>query len=78
MSHSDADSFCVVAGDMPFIDIELVLEQIEVFRTRGCEVLIPLLNGFISLFKASFRRAVVNINTSGDLKIAENMYLDRG
>lgn len=118
MSNSDSDAFFVIAGDMPFIDSKLLLEQIEVFRTRGCEVLIPLLNGFIEPLhgiysasisgrltsfleksqkmsireflkevdtsywepgdKVSFRRAVVNINTPGDLRLVENLYLDRG
>ena len=41
MKVSSNDSIFVFAGDMPFLDKEIILSQIEAYNSAGCDVLIP-------------------------------------
>lgn len=52
------DAIFVFAGDMPFLDKELINRLISVFRDAGCDVLIPRIGEFIEPLHSIFRRSV--------------------
>ena len=45
MRASSKDAIFVVAGDMPFLNRELILSQVEDFCSKPADVLIPQVNG---------------------------------
>lgn len=52
------DAIFVFAGDMPFLDKEVINRLISVFRDAGCDVLIPCIGEFIEPLHSIFRRSV--------------------
>lgn len=51
-------AFCV-ACDMPFLDPELIREQVRLYRQQDCEVLLPRLLGRIEPLHAIYRRSLL-------------------
>jgi len=55
MKVSSNDSIFVFAGDMPFLDKEIILSQIEAYTSAGCDVLIPEIEERIEPLHSIFR-----------------------
>ena len=58
MIESDADALFVVAGDMPFLDSELIKYMVNKFLESGAEILIPRVNSFNEPLHAVYSRNI--------------------
>jgi molybdenum cofactor guanylyltransferase len=58
LKASSNDAIFVFAGDMPFLDKELINRLISVFRDASCDVLIPRIGEFIEPLHSIFSRSV--------------------
>ena len=47
LKSSSGDAIFVFAGDMPFLNKEIITEQINAFNKGACDVLIPKVDQFI-------------------------------
>ena len=77
----------VIAGDMPFVEKKLIISQIEMFREKICEALIPRLNSLTeplhSLYSTSILEKLerymdeTNVRSvNGFLKEIDAKYMD--
>jgi molybdopterin-guanine dinucleotide biosynthesis protein A len=57
LQNSSGDAVFVLAGDMPYLDRELIIRMIDVYANSPCQVLVPLFGGKIeplhSVYNAS-------------------------
>ena len=60
LKASSEDAIFVFAGDMPFLDKEIISDQINEFSKRQHDVLIPEVNQFIEPLHAIYRKSVLN------------------
>ena len=60
LKTSSEDVIFVFAGDMPFLDKEIISDQINEFSKRQHDVLIPEVNQFIEPLHAIYRKSVLN------------------
>jgi len=56
---SENDSIFVFAGDMPFLDKEIITEEIRQFRLNDYKILIPRIGGLIEPLHSIFRVSVL-------------------
>jgi len=59
LSKSETDEIFVVAGDMPLLDKELILKQIDFFYKNKCDILIPVFNDFIEPLHGIYCRSIL-------------------
>jgi len=59
LKSSSEDAIFVFAGDMPFLNKEIIVEQINEFRKAGYDVLIPKVDQFIEPLHAIYRKSVL-------------------
>jgi molybdopterin-guanine dinucleotide biosynthesis protein A len=67
------DAVFVFAGDMPFLDIDLIIRQIDLFCSTECEILVPVVNNYCEPLHALYNLSVLNrldVFLSGDHKKA--------
>jgi len=57
---SSEDAIFVFAGDMPFLDAEIITGQINEFNKTEHDVLIPEIDRFIEPLHAIYRKSVLN------------------
>jgi molybdopterin-guanine dinucleotide biosynthesis protein A len=57
---SSKDAIFVFAGDMPFLDKEIISDQINEFNKRKHDILIPEVEQFIEPLHAIYRKSVLN------------------
>ena len=57
---SSEDSIFVFAGDMPFLNKEIISDQISEFNKREHDVLIPEIDQFIEPLHAIYRKSTLN------------------
>jgi molybdopterin-guanine dinucleotide biosynthesis protein A len=60
LNASSEDTIFVFAGDMPFLDKEIITYQINEFNKREHDELIPEVNQFIEPLHAIYRKSVLN------------------
>jgi molybdopterin-guanine dinucleotide biosynthesis protein A len=60
LKASSEDAIFVFAGDMPFLDKEIITDQINEFNKKEHDVLIPEVNQFIEPLHAIYRKSVLN------------------
>jgi len=60
MKSSANDAIFVFAGDMPFLSKEIITEQINQFSSKECDILIPLIGGFIEPLHSIYRVTLLN------------------
>jgi len=60
LKTSSEDAIFVFAGDMPFLDKEIITDQINEFNKTEHDVLIPEVNQFIEPLHAIYRKSVLN------------------
>ena len=60
LKASSEDAIFVFAGDMPFLDKEIISDQINEFNKRQYDVLIPEVDQFIEPLHAIYRKSVLN------------------
>ena len=60
LKASSEDAIFVFAGDMPFLDKEIISDQINEFNKRGHDVFIPKVDQFVEPLHAIYRKTVLN------------------
>ena len=60
LKTSSEDAIFVFAGDMPFLDGKIIIDQINEFIKRQHDVLIPKVDQFIEPLHAIYRKSVLN------------------
>ena len=60
LKASSDDAIFVFAGDMPFLDKEIISDQINEFNKREYDVYIPKVDKFIEPLHAIYRKSVLN------------------
>jgi molybdopterin-guanine dinucleotide biosynthesis protein A len=55
------EALFVVAGDMPLLEKELIIRQIEFFNNDKCDILVPVMNNYIEPLHGIYRRSVMEI-----------------
>jgi len=60
LKASSEDAIFVFAGDMPFLDKEIISDQINEFSKRQHDVLIPVVDQFIEPLHAIYRKSELN------------------
>jgi len=60
LKASSEDAIFVFAGDMPFLDKEIITNQINEFNKTKYDVLIPAIDQFIEPLHAIYRNSVLN------------------
>lgn len=60
LKASSEDAIFVFAGDMPFLDKEIITNQINEFNKTQHDVLIPEVDQFIEPLHAIYRKSVLN------------------
>lgn len=53
------EAIFVVAGDMPYLDENIIIRQLESFEKSNCQVLIPKINNFIEPLHGIYRRDIL-------------------
>jgi molybdopterin-guanine dinucleotide biosynthesis protein A len=61
LKASSEDAIFVFAGDMPFLNKEIISDQISEFNKREHDVLIPEIDQFIEPLHAIYRKSVLNL-----------------
>jgi molybdopterin-guanine dinucleotide biosynthesis protein A len=59
LKTSSEDAIFVFAGDMPFLDGKIIIDQINEFNKRQYDVLIPEVDQFIEPLHAIYRKSVL-------------------
>jgi molybdopterin-guanine dinucleotide biosynthesis protein A len=59
LMESSKNALFVFAGDMPFPDRKLILQQIKKFNTRKCDILVPGNKKFIEPLHAIYRKSIL-------------------
>ena len=60
LKASSEDAIFVFAGDMPFLDKEIITDQINEFSKRQHDVFIPKVDQFIEPLHAIYRKSALN------------------
>ena len=59
MTHSLCDTIFVVAGDMPLIEQDIIIRQIEFFYDNNFDVVIPRMNQFIEPLHGIYKKSLL-------------------
>ena len=59
LKSTSSDSIFVFAGDMPFLDKKIIVDQIEEFNRNNYDVLIPRVGELIEPLHAIYRKSVL-------------------
>jgi len=61
LKGSSNEAIFVFAGDMPLIDRQIVSLQINYFRDIKCDILIPMIKGYIEPLHAIYKSSVIQL-----------------
>lgn len=75
MTVSENEAFFVVAGDMPLLDRELIIRQIEFFSLQTCDILIPMVGSYIEPLHGIYRKSI--LKNLGEYLEGDNDYAMR-
>lgn len=59
MQLTDNESLFVFAGDMPFLNREIIANQIGEYRKSACEILVPSVNNLIEPLHAIYKKSTL-------------------
>jgi molybdopterin-guanine dinucleotide biosynthesis protein A len=59
LKESEKEAIFVVAGDMPLLDKEIIVRQIDFYNTNKCDVLIPQIDNYIEPLHGIYKRTLV-------------------
>jgi molybdopterin-guanine dinucleotide biosynthesis protein A len=57
---SENESVFLVGGDMPLLDREIIIRQIEFYRADNCDVLIPKIGNYIEPLHGIYRKTLLS------------------
>jgi molybdenum cofactor guanylyltransferase len=60
MKASSFDAVFIFAGDMPFIDRNVILKMIEACKKSDCDALIPKVGEYIEPLHSIYRQTIIN------------------
>jgi len=61
LKASEKDTLFVFAGDMPLLDKEFIIRQIDYFSLNKCEVLIPQINKYIEPLHGIYKKTLISV-----------------
>jgi molybdopterin-guanine dinucleotide biosynthesis protein A len=59
MAASENKVFFVVAGDMPLLDRQLIIRQIDFFSDHPCDILVPMVGSYIEPLHGIYRKSIL-------------------
>ena len=59
LKESESEAIFVVAGDMPLLDKEIILRQIDFYNTNKCDILIPQIDHYIEPLHGIYKKTVI-------------------
>ena len=76
MKTTSKDAVFVFAGDMPFLEKQLIINQINTFTENKCDALVPQVNDFIEPLHSIYSITILNklekyLNESGNYAVRE-------
>jgi len=61
LKETDKELLFVVAGDMPLIDKDYIVRQVDFYMKNVCEVLIPSVNNYIEPLHGIYKHTIMTI-----------------
>jgi molybdopterin-guanine dinucleotide biosynthesis protein A len=61
LKSSSNETVFIFAGDMPLLDKEIIIRQIEYYKTHKCDILIPRINSNIEPLHAIYNISVISV-----------------
>ena len=58
---SEKEALFVFAGDMPLLDKEFIIKQIDYYNINKCEVLIPQINKYIEPLHGIYKKTIIRV-----------------
>jgi len=59
LKESESEAIFVVAGDMPLLDKEIIIRQIDFYNTNKCDILIPQIDYYIEPLHGIYKKTVI-------------------
>lgn len=61
LKETDRKALFVVAGDMPLLEKEIIIRQIDFFNNNDCDILIPQINNNIEPLHGIYKKTIISI-----------------
>ena len=61
LKMTDKEALFVVAGDMPLIDKDYIVRQVDFYMKNVCEVLIPRVNNYIEPLHGIYKKTIIPV-----------------
>jgi molybdenum cofactor guanylyltransferase len=61
LKETDREALFVVAGDMPLIDKDYIIRQVDFYMNNVCEVLIPSVNDYIEPLHGIYKKTIIPV-----------------
>jgi len=76
LKTTSKDAVFVFAGDMPFLEKQLILDQIKRFAEEKCDAMVPQVNDYIEPLHSIYSISILNnlekyLNESGNYAVGE-------
>ena len=59
LKESESEAIFVVAGDMPLLDKEIIIRQIDFYNTNKCDILIPQIDHYIEPLHGIYKKTLI-------------------
>ena len=59
LKESESEAIFVVAGDMPLLDKEIIIRQIDFYNTNKCDILIPQIDYYIEPLHGIYKKTLI-------------------
>lgn len=59
LKETDREALFVVAGDMPFLEKELIVKQVDFYDNNRCDVLIPQINKYVEPLHGIYKKNIL-------------------
>src|SRR5450759_702427 len=60
LKHTDREALFVVAGDMPFLEKEIIVKQVNSYNNNTCNILIPKVDKYIEPLHGIYRTTILS------------------
>ena len=74
LTNSSGDSVFIFSNDMPFLNIEIIEEEIRIFEKCKCDIVIPRINTFIEPLHAIYSVSILE-TLEEHIKTADNFWI---
>jgi molybdopterin-guanine dinucleotide biosynthesis protein A len=79
LKHTDREALFVVAGDMPFLEKEIIVKQVNSYNNNTCNILIPKVDKYIEPLHGIYRTTILStleeyLEGENDCSIREFIY----